>query len=370
VNTTTGGGAVVGLTGATGHIGGLLLRRLLDDPEVSHVRSVARRPLSPAQLSPAQLSPAQLSSAQLSSAQAGGAPAAINTDKLSHTRADLREPAARRALEGVDLLYHLGAQVWQAHWRRSRRSPGAGPYNMYGTNVEGTRNVVRARPGALVFASSAAVYGAWPDNPLPIDEAHQPRPNVECPYALYKLVAEQAAAAEVPRHVVVRLTAVLGAHADARVARAVHGYHLAVPAIAGAAQALQWLDEADAVEGLLAAGRALLAQSNMTGPDIAGTVVNLATADWLEATDVARLARSRVVALPRGLVINGAELGRHLGWSPFGADRAVLIAGPLALSAAQAAQRLGWRATKTSAEVLVKALEDNWDRLPRNRSQT
>ena len=36
---------------------------------------------------------------------------------------------------------------------------------------------------ALVLASSAAVYGAWPDNPLPIDEGHEPHPNVECPYA-------------------------------------------------------------------------------------------------------------------------------------------------------------------------------------------
>ncbi len=43
-------GLTVGLTGATGHIGGVLLRRLLDDPEVSQVRTVARRPLPAALL--------------------------------------------------------------------------------------------------------------------------------------------------------------------------------------------------------------------------------------------------------------------------------------------------------------------------------
>jgi UDP-glucose 4-epimerase len=325
-------GIIVGLTGATGHIGGLLLQRVLDDPEVAQVRSVARRPLP------------------------AGAAAGAATGRLVHTPADLRAPSARQALQGVDLLYHLGAQVWRG---RSR----AGQDDMYGANVEGTRNVVLAQPGALVFVSSAAVYGAWPDNPLPIDEAHQPRPNVECAYALQKLLAEQSVAAQVPRSVVARLTAVLGAHADARVGRAVHGYRWAVPAIAGAAQALQWLDEDDAVDGLLAVGRALIT----TGRGVAGEVLNLAPSDWLEAKDLAVLAHSRVVELPRRLVICGAELGRDLGLAPFGADRAVLLAGPLALSAAKAARLLGWRAAKTSAAVMAAALEDNWDRLPRNR---
>jgi nucleoside-diphosphate-sugar epimerase len=326
-----GDGVVVGLTGATGHIGGVLLRRLLEDPAVGQVRSVARRSLPPS--------------------LAAGVPA----DRLAHTMADLREPSARRALQGVDVLYHLGAQVWQG--------PSAtGLGDMYGANVEGTRNVALARPGALVLASSAAVYGTWPGNPLPLEEAHEPRPNVECPYALHKLMAEQIAGAELPGHVITRLTAVLGPHADARVARAVRGYHAGVPAVRGVAQALQWLDEDDAVEGLLAAGRALVA-----GSPIAGQVINLAPPDWMDANDVAVLARSRVVQLPRRLLVTGSELGRRLGIWPFGADRAVLIDGPLALSAAKAARLLGWRASKTSAEVLAAALESDWRRSPRNR---
>jgi UDP-glucose 4-epimerase len=322
-------GLTVGLTGATGHIGGVLLRRLLDDPEVGQVRTVARRPLPPTLL---------------------GHPSYA---RLAHVTSDLRDPAARRAFERVDLLYHLAAQVWQ-----SRSGEGTGA--MYAINVEGTRNVLSARPAAVVFASSAAVYGAWPDNPLPIGEPHEPRPNVECPYALQKLVAERCLA-EVARHVIVRLTAVLGPHADARVARAVRGYRLAVPAIAGTAQAVQWLDEDDAVDALLAAGRALLAGG------VTGQVVNVAPEDWLAAADVAALAHSRVVELPRRLIVAGAECGRRLGLSPFGADRAVLISGPLALSSAKASQLLGWRATKMSANVLEAALESDWHRSPRNR---
>ena len=327
----TGQGLVVGLTGATGHIGGLLLHRLLDDPNVSEVRSVARRPLP------------------LPEGQSASRP------RLAHTCADLRQPVARDALQGVDVLYHLAAQVWQG-------AGAAGLEEMYGTNIGGTRNVLRARPGAVVLASSASVYGAWPDNPLPLDESHQARPNPECPYAFHKLLAERVCALEADRWATVRLAAVLGPHADARVARAVRGYRLAVPSVTGAAQAVQWLDESEAVDGLLATGRALLG-----GDAVTREVVNLATADWLTATDVAGLARSRQVKLPRSALLRVSELGKRLGITPFGADRAVLIGGPLALSVAKAERLLGWRPGKTSAQVLAAAMARDWRVSPQNR---
>ncbi|HXW82137.1 MAG TPA: NAD-dependent epimerase/dehydratase family protein [Acidimicrobiales bacterium] len=332
-------GLVVGLTGATGHIGGLLLRRLLDDPEVGEVRSVARRPLAMPE----------------GYAQVQGQSGPGVRSRLVHTTADLRGPAARDALAGVDLLYHLAAQVWQG-------DGAAGLEEMYGTNVAGTRNVVSARAGAVVLVSSASVYGAWPDNPLPLEESHEARPNPECPYAWHKLLAERACAREASRWATVRLSAVLGPHADARVTRAVRGFRLAVPSMAGVTQAVQWLDEAEAVDGLMATGTALLA-----GDAVAGEVVNLATADWLTAGDVASLAKSRVVKLPRSMLLAASELGKRYGLAPFGADRAVLIAGPLALSVTKAARVIGWRPVKTSAQVLAAAIRRDWRVSPRNR---
>ncbi len=337
---------VVGITGATGHIGGQLLERLVQDPVVAEVRSVARRALT---------RPGALSGSPARSLPGGEVPGGEGTARIVHTQADLRSPAARSALEGVDVLYHLAAQVWQS------RGPG-GAFEMHGANVEGTRNMLLARPGAFVLASSVSVYGAWPDNPLPIDEAHPPRPNLECPYAQQKLASERACAELAGRWVVLRLSAVLGPHADARVARAVRAYRLAVPAIAGAGQALQWLDEADAVGGLLAAGSSLLGDR-----EVDGQVLNLAPDDWLGPGDMAELARSRVIELPRGVLVGLSELMRRLGVTPFGADRAALIGGPLAVSPAKAHQLLGWRPTKTSAEVLVAALERDWRASPRNR---
>jgi nucleoside-diphosphate-sugar epimerase len=291
--------------------------------------------------------------------------------RLVHTTADLCEPSGRSALEGVDLLYHLAAQVWQS------RGP-SGAQDMYAANVEGTKSVLRARPSALVFASSVSVYGAWPDNPLPMEESRDPRPNPECPYAQQKLESERACTELVGRWAVLRISAVLGPHADLRVTRAVRGYRLAVPAIRGAGQAVQWLDEADAVEGLLAAGRSLVGDGGVGhGADgsvhgaassgVHGQVLNLATSDWLGAADMAELAHSRVVKLPRRLLIDTSELGKRLGFTPFGADRAALIGGPLAVSAEKARQLLGWQATKTSAEVFAAALERDWRRSPRNR---
>jgi UDP-glucose 4-epimerase len=324
-----GDGLVVGLTGATGHIGGRLLARLVGDPAVGSIRSVARRPLPPELRGPA----------------------------VAHVEADVSSPAARAALRGVDVLYHLAAQVWAGR--------GAGAMDaMHRANVEGANNVLEAAPAAAVLASSVSVYGAWPANPLPMTEDHLPRPNPECAYAQHKWVAERMWAQGGGGWAVARLSAVLGPHADVRVARSVRGYRLAVPAVRGVAQAVQWLDEEDAVSGLLALGQALLAGQ----PGAAGRVFNLAPPDWLGAADVARVAGGRVVALPRARLLRLAEAARVSRATPFGADRAVLLSGPLAATPDRAAEVLGWRPQRSSAQVLGAALGRPWRAAPRNRA--
>src|SRR5436305_2714255 len=113
-----------------------MLPLLLEDPDVSAVRSVARRPLP-------------------------------DHPKLTHTAADLRDPAVRVALRGCDVVVHLGFQLW--------KTPDAA-----GVNLGGTANVIAAAPPRIVLASSAAVYGGWPENPLPLTEDHVARPNRQC----------------------------------------------------------------------------------------------------------------------------------------------------------------------------------------------
>jgi nucleoside-diphosphate-sugar epimerase len=247
--------------------------------------------------------------------------------KLRHTCADLGAPEAVRALAGVEVLWHLAFTLWR----------GAGGHE---ANRAGTRAVLAARPGRAVLASSAAVYGAWPENPCPLSEQHDPRPNAECPYAAQKLEAERVVLDRLPA-AVLRLPAVLGPHADPRVARTTAAYRLAVPAVAGARQRLQFLGEEDAAAALHLAGTA-----GRTG------VCNIAPDDWLDAAEIARIAHSRVVALPRWLLLGIAEGAYRMRAAPFGADRAVLVSGPLALDPARAGARLGWHATAGSADVL------------------
>ncbi len=266
--------------------------------------------------------------------------------KLVHTCGDLRSSDARRALAGVDVLWHLGFQLWRQRGARRGGLRGGRPDGRPGgaepedANLAGTANVVAGRPGRIVFASSAAVYGAWPDNPLPLDETVVPRPNRECRYAGDKLEAERICADGAPS-ASLRICAVLGPHADPAVRRASTGYRRAVPAASGVRQAVQFVHEDDAVDALLRAG-----MSAATG------VYNVATEDWLEPEEIADVAGSRVVRAPLRVLVAGSELAYRARLLGFGADRAILLGGPLALDPTRAEEAWTWRASQPSRKVL------------------
>jgi nucleoside-diphosphate-sugar epimerase len=117
--------------------------------------------------------------------------------------------------------------------------------------------------------------------------------------------------------------------------------------VCGVDQAAQFLDEDDAVAALHLAGAA-----RREG------VFNIAPADWLNQNDIACLAGSRVVSLPARALLAASDAAFRLRVLPFGADRAILITGPLAVDASRAGKEFGWRATRRSADVLSTALSD------------
>lgn len=98
---------------------------------------------------------------------------------------DLRnEDDVRRAVRGVDLVYHQGALA-------SVPRSIADPQTTFAVNVTGTLNLLVAARDAgvrrLVFASSSSVYGDSPVSPK-----HEGlTPNPLSPYAVSKLSAEQ-----------------------------------------------------------------------------------------------------------------------------------------------------------------------------------
>lgn len=106
---------------------------------------------------------------------------------LQIIQGDVRDfVALRAALEGVDAVMHLAAQV-------SVRASVQDPVNSSHHNVIGFVNVLQAMREVdvprLVYASSAAVYG-MPAR-LPLDESSAVRPI--SPYGLEKLINEQYA---------------------------------------------------------------------------------------------------------------------------------------------------------------------------------
>jgi UDP-glucose 4-epimerase len=109
------------------------------------------------------------------------------TDALEVIEGDVRDPAAvTAAMAGVTHVLHLAAQV-------SVRASVADPHDSATHNVMGfltVANAVRHTPNVrLVYASSAAVYGA--PKSLPLDETSACEPT--SPYGLEKLIDDQYA---------------------------------------------------------------------------------------------------------------------------------------------------------------------------------
>jgi UDP-glucose 4-epimerase len=105
---------------------------------------------------------------------------------------DLRDPdTVRRAVRGVDVVYHQGALPSVPRSVNDPRTSNA-------VNAEGTLNVLLAARDAgvrrVVVASSSSVYGDTPTLPKVETMAPQPR----SPYAISKLAAEQYAAVFAP----------------------------------------------------------------------------------------------------------------------------------------------------------------------------
>jgi UDP-glucose 4-epimerase len=181
----------------------------------------------------------------------------------------------RPLFEGVDVLVHL-AGVHDA-------IPDEGL--MARVNVGGTRRVLEAAGAAgvakVVLVSSAAVYGAWPNNPVPLTEDAPLRPNPGFPLGVHKaeterLLAEWALSRPTVVTTVLRPAFVLGARADHAVARLIRAR---VPlAVGGSTAPVQFVHEDDATEAI-----ALAVERDLPG------VYNLAADGWLSRDELRAL---------------------------------------------------------------------------------
>ncbi|HEX9342329.1 MAG TPA: hypothetical protein VF995_01770 [Actinomycetota bacterium] len=170
--------------------------------------------------------------------------------------------------------------------------------------LEGVRAALQGATGAatVVLWSSGIVYGAHPDNPVPLTEAQPIRPNSD--FAPAELLAEverlvlDTAAAGGRGTVVLRGAAIWAPPWGTFLSRLLQAP--AIAAVRGYDPPVQGLDPADAASAL-----ALATQGGLSG------LYNVAPDDWVLASEAARIAGRRRLEIPERVAFTTTErLGR------------------------------------------------------------
>jgi nucleoside-diphosphate-sugar epimerase len=178
------------LTGAQGRLGRRVLPLLVADPDVERVVAV--------------------DDVAVPSSDA----------KVEAHRLDVREDDVRPLLDGTDVIVHVAYADDES--RRPRRRRRAGPAD------DGTVALLGAATATgvdhVVTLSSALVYGAWPNNPVPLTEDAPVRPNAELLFAVERAhveyhVAQWAGGAPQRRAAVLRPCPALGPDGSSPLAR-------------------------------------------------------------------------------------------------------------------------------------------------------
>jgi UDP-glucose 4-epimerase len=208
---------------------------------------------------------------------------------LEFHRVDVGGAELKPLLEAVDVLVHLATVV----------DPIADESLMARVNVEGTRRVLDAAAAVgvrkVIRVSSAAVYGAWPNNPVPLTEDATLRPNPGFAPAVHAAEVERLLREWSDGHPAVTVTTlrsapVLGAGAERLPSRLLLGRPPL--RVRGAGPPVQVVHVDDLVSALVLA----------VGNDLPGTY-NVAADGWLGADDArALLPRSLVPPLPAELL--------------------------------------------------------------------
>jgi nucleoside-diphosphate-sugar epimerase len=257
--------------------------------------------------------------------------------KFEFVQAGPGDPAFATALHGVDtvvLFPLIDAADRNEEGRRARV-------------VEGTRRTLEAAAGAatVVLWSSGVVYGAHPDNPVPIPETQPTRPNPEFPaagvLAESERIALEAEQGDGPAVVVLRGAGVWTPAWGTFLSRS-----LMAPAMLGVRgqdPPLQCLAPADAVSAL-----ALAASGRLRG------VYNVAPDDWVGAKDAARAAGRRRLEVPQRVAQSTAERLWRAGMSAATSGELLYQTHPWVLDNARLRQA-GWAPTRSSAAAFAEA---------------
>ncbi|NML55629.1 SDR family oxidoreductase [Streptomyces sp. R302] len=303
-------GPVVAVTGAATGVGALLTRRLADSEEVRRVIAVDER--------------------------RGEVPEAT-----WHVL-DVRDPAIAEKLRGADVVVHLAVDL----------DLETDPAARSAYNVRGTQTVLTAAAAAgvhrVVLCTSTMVYGALPDNDIPLSEDAELRATAEATGVGDLLEIERlgrrGSRAHPGLNVTVVRPAVLVGGTDTALTRYFESPRLLV--VAGSRPTWQFCHVEDLVSALEYA-----ALEKVDGEFAVGCE------GWLEQEEVEELSGIRRMELPSAVALGAAARLHRIGLTPSPAGDLAYTMHPWVVSVGRL-HDAGWRPKWTNEEVLAALLEE------------
>jgi nucleoside-diphosphate-sugar epimerase len=255
--------------------------------------------------------------------------------------ADVRDPALAARLTGVDVLVHTDVDLGESDYRARRAF-----------NVRAAQTVLTAagagRVGRVVLVTSAMVYGARPDNPVPLAESAPLGADSDGSVAGDLLEIEHLAQRAPRSHpgmsvTVVRPAALVGDGLDTLVARHFDATRLLM--VKGCAPRWQFCHIEDLVCAL-----ELAAVGEVTGNFAVGCD------GWLEQEEVEEISGLRRIELPAGLTFGTAQRLHRIGIYPAPINDLQYVVYPWVVDC-QTLREAGWRPAYDNAAVLTALME-------------
>ncbi len=255
--------------------------------------------------------------------------------------ADVRDPLLASRLADVDVVVHLALEL----------RPDAPALERRALNVHGTATLLTAAAAAavrrVVLVTSAMVYGALPDNPVPLDDDSPVRAERDGTligdWVEMERLAEQASrvAADVDV-VVLRPATLVGPDADSAFTRLFDAPRLL--AVKGATARWQFCHVDD-----LAAALETAALTPVRGP------LTVASEGWVDQETVEQLTGLRPLVLPQPVAVAMAERLRRAGVLPAPASELLYLAHPWVVRPGRLTAA-GWQPSYRNEEALAAHL--------------
>ena len=255
---------------------------------------------------------------------------------------DVRDPALAGRLAGVDVVVHTDLDLAPETESRQRRT----------FNVRGAQTVLTAAAaggvGRVVLVTSAMVYGARPDNPVPLPEdaplgADQDGSVVGDLLEIEQLAQRSARAHPGMAVTVVRPAALVGEGVDTLITR-----HFEAPrllTVKGSAARWQFCHVDDLVSAL-----ELAAASEVTGAFAVGSD------GWLEPEQLEELTGLKRIELPPGLTFATAQRLYRAGITPAPVNDLHFVVYPWVVDC-QALRAAGWHPSYDNAAAVAALLD-------------